>query len=90
MNSGLTSHQQRGHTETGPRFKVSSERPEKQGIDLATPGLVVQCVIHYTTAAPIVFETTKPFVMKFHSILCHEQLASIIADFELLFMLCCI
>ena len=21
MNSGLTSHQQRGHTETGPRFK---------------------------------------------------------------------
>ena len=53
MNSGLTSHQQRGHTETGPRFKVSSERPEKRGIDLATPGLVVQRVIHYTTAAPI-------------------------------------
>ena len=52
MNSGLTSHQQRGHTETGPRFKVSSERPEKRGIDLATPGLVVQRVIHYTTAAP--------------------------------------
>ena len=36
MNSGLTSHQQRGHTETGPRFKVSSERPEKRGID-STP-----------------------------------------------------
>ena len=54
MNSGLTSHQQRGHTETGPRFKVSSERPEKRGIDLATPGLVVQRVIHYTTAAPII------------------------------------
>ena len=53
MNSGLTSHQQRGHTETGPRFKVSSERPEKRGIDLATPGLVVQRVIHYTTAAPL-------------------------------------
>ena len=52
MNSGLTSHQQRGHTETGPRFKVSSERPEKRGIDLVTPGLVVQRVIHYTTAAP--------------------------------------
>ena len=32
MNSGLTSHQQRGHTETGPWFKVSSERPEKRGI----------------------------------------------------------
>ena len=45
MNSGLTSHQQRGHTETGPRFKVSSERPEKRGIDLATPGLVVWRVI---------------------------------------------
>ena len=41
VNSGLTPHQQRGHTETGPRFKVSSERPEKRGIDLATPGLVV-------------------------------------------------
>ena len=34
MNSGLTSHQQRGHTETGPRFKVSSERPEKRGVKL--------------------------------------------------------
>ena len=42
MNSGLTSHQQRGHTETGPRFKVSSERPEKRGIDLATPGSVLE------------------------------------------------
>ena len=31
----------RGHTKTEPRFKVSSERPEKRGIDLATPGLVV-------------------------------------------------
>ena len=46
MNSGLTSHQQRGHTETGPRFKVSSERPEKRGIDLATPGLVTFSVEH--------------------------------------------
>ena len=61
MNSGLTSHQQRGHTETGPRFKVSSERPEKRGIDLATPGLVVQRVIHYTTAAPIDKETNLFF-----------------------------
>ena len=31
VNSGLTSHQQQGHTETGPGFKVSSERPEKRG-----------------------------------------------------------
>ena len=34
LNSGLTSHQQRDHTKTGPGFKVSSERPEKRGIDL--------------------------------------------------------
>ena len=46
------SHQQLGHMETGPRFQVSSERPEKRGINLAIPGLVVQNVIHYTTAAP--------------------------------------
>ena len=59
MNSGLTSHQQRGHTETGPRFKVSSERPEKRGVDLATPGLVVQRVIHYTTAAPAVIRDNR-------------------------------
>ena len=52
MNSGLTSHEQRGHTETGPRFKVSSERLEKRGIDLAIPGLVVWRAILYTTAAP--------------------------------------
>ena len=41
MNSGLTSRHKRGHTETGPRFKGSSERPEKRRIDLAIPGLVV-------------------------------------------------
>ena len=41
VNSGLAPHQQQGHTEMGPRFKVSSERPEKRGIDLAIPGLVV-------------------------------------------------
>ena len=45
MNSGLTSHHQL-------RFKVSSNRPEKQGINLAIPGLVVYRVIHYTTTAP--------------------------------------
>ena len=38
----------RGHTETGPRFGVSPERPEKRGIDLEIPWMVV----HYTTAAP--------------------------------------
>ena len=37
MNS---SHQQLGHTETGPCFKVSFERRAMQGINLATPGLV--------------------------------------------------
>ena len=34
--------------ETRPRFKVSSERTENRGIDLATPGLVAQRVIHYS------------------------------------------
>ena len=28
-----------GHTETGPRFKVSSKRLEKPGVELTTPGL---------------------------------------------------
>ena len=50
MNLVLTYHQQQGHTEMGLQFKVSSERPEKLGIGPAIPGLVVQCVIHYTTA----------------------------------------
>ena len=36
--------------ETGPRFKVSSERPEKREMDFAIPGLVVQRVIYYITA----------------------------------------
>ena len=51
MKSGLTSHHQQGHTETGPLFKVLSEGPEKRGIDLATPGLVAQRVISYTLVA---------------------------------------
>ena len=74
MNSGLTSHQQRGHTETGPRFKVSSERPEKRGIDLATPGLVVQRVIHYTTAAPADFRHSQSILFAFRpeSLSAHE------------------
>ena len=38
--------------ETRPRFKVLSERPEKRGIDLAIPELIVYRVIHYTIAAP--------------------------------------
>ena len=56
MNSGLTSHQQRGHTETGPRFKASFERPEKRGIDLAIKSRVNEpswfeplkfyCIVH--------------------------------------------
>ena len=53
MNPGLLSHQQQGHTETGPRFKVSSKRPEKRGIYRAIPGLIVQLVIHSTTAIPV-------------------------------------
>ena len=34
------------------RVKISSEIPEKQGINLANPGFEIQCVIHYTTTAP--------------------------------------
>ena len=37
---GFTSHLQRGHTKTGPWFKVSSERLGKQGIDLVIAELV--------------------------------------------------
>ena len=39
--------------ETGPQFKVSSNRPEKRRVDLAIPGLVVQRDFHYTIAVPI-------------------------------------
>ena len=51
---GLTSRQQRGHTETGIRFKVSSKRPVKRRFDLAIAGLIVKYVIYNTTAAPFV------------------------------------
>ena len=34
----------------GPELTVPSKSPEKQGIDLATSGLLVHRVIHYTTA----------------------------------------
>ena len=33
MNSSLTSLQKRGHSETEPRFEVSSERPKKRGME---------------------------------------------------------
>ena len=33
MSSGLASYQQQGHIEMGRQFKVSSERPEKQGVE---------------------------------------------------------
>ena len=41
-----------GHTQTGPWFKMSLESLEKQRIDLATLGLVSQCIIHYSTIVP--------------------------------------
>ena len=37
VNSGLTTHQQWGHTKSRPRFKVLAGRLEKRGIDLANP-----------------------------------------------------
>ena len=51
MNSGLTSHQQQV-IQRQDLGLVSSQRPVKLGTDLAIPGLVVKCVIHYTTTAP--------------------------------------
>ena len=39
--------------ETGHQLKVSSEIPEKRGIDFVTSELVVERVIHCITAAPI-------------------------------------
>ena len=65
-NSGLTSHQQQGHTETGPRFKVSSEWPEKWGIDLAIPVLVVYRVIHYIIKIMIIKNIFKD-IFKFQN-----------------------
>ena len=41
MNSGLMSHQQQGHTEMGPPFKVSFKRQEKRGVNLEISGMVV-------------------------------------------------
>ena len=38
VNSDLMSHQQLGHTEMGPRPKVSPERSKKRKIDLSIPG----------------------------------------------------
>ena len=49
---GFTVPPTRGHTEGGPRFKVSSERPEKRGVDHAIAGLIVQLVILSKSAAP--------------------------------------
>ena len=40
-----------GHTETGPRFKVSSERLERPGIEVTTTGLEGKWLNHYTTGA---------------------------------------
>ena len=53
MKSSITSNEQLGHTKTGPRSKVPSERPERRRVDLATPGFVVRRVIHYTTLPPL-------------------------------------
>ena len=42
MNSSLKSLRYIGHTQTGLRFKVSSDRPVKQQIEPATHGSTVQ------------------------------------------------
>ena len=43
----------------GPRFKVSSDKLVKPGIEPATPGLQGKRFIHYTTAAPNIVLKTK-------------------------------
>ena len=64
VNSGLTSHQQRGHTETGPRFKVSSERLEKRGIDLATPGFLFHLKKDEPTKIKSIFQGCMVWIEK--------------------------
>ena len=60
----LKNHQKQGHMETGPWFKVSCDRLEKIGMDLVTPGSVVQRVIHYTILTPkLSSDRVKPFEM---------------------------
>ena len=59
--------------ETGPRFKVSSKRLKKRGIELATPGLVVQQVIHYNADAPRPVLTKLHFERGFHAKLSREK-----------------
>ena len=44
------SHQQLSNIEMGPLFRKTGE---KWGIDLVMPELVVQPVVHYTTAGPV-------------------------------------
>ena len=51
--------------ETGPRLKVSFDRLEKPGIESATPGLQGKWLIHYTTAAPMIFQLIKLFAHTF-------------------------
>ena len=57
----------------GPRFKVSSEKPEKRAIDLAIPGLIVLSVIHYITAAPTRFPNDNHTQSSTHTILKNKR-----------------
>ena len=59
VNSDLTSHSQRGHTEMGPRFKVSSEGPEKRGSILRS--LDWQSSVLSTSLPPLLY-----FVLGLH------------------------
>ena len=69
-----TPRQQLGHAQIRLWLKISSESPEKRGNGFAIPGLVVQLVIQYTSAASI-FEHTKCILLSFgvHS-LCLEAI----------------
>ena len=47
--------------ETGPQFKVSSDKLEKLGIEPATPGLQNEWSIHYTTETPFLQRNYIPY-----------------------------
>ena len=47
----------------GPRFRVSSERLEKPGIEPTTPGLEGEQLNHYATEAS--YRNTNNFFVKF-------------------------
>ena len=63
VNSGLTSHQQRGHTETGPRFKVSSGEAGDRSCD-PWIGSPARYPLHHRRS----FSSVRPSIYQFNEI----------------------